>query len=248
MLTVNWFDSGEIGLARNSNVFLLAKWIDTGPAMSYLESACPAEGYELCPYVKALRGLTHDDLKWAGESPFHKIGTFDQLEPEARRIVRSTLQTYPLEILQRAILDAGRQLFRFATGEGLSPYFAQMVAERVDPIFGPEVANSLLESKQGQGRLPVGGFRSLHLVAVILAFVFCAWTIVVRKQCLPGKLVTLYAFVAAGVIWNATVTGGLAGPYDRYLARVIWLVCFAALIGYRYVPWLPERRRNSSSG
>jgi hypothetical protein len=41
--------------------------------------------------------------------------------------------------------------------------------------------------------------------------------------------------VIAGVVWNATVTGGLSGPYDRYLARVIWLLCFAALIGYRYV-------------
>ena len=235
MLTVNWLDSREIGLARNSNVFLLAKWINDGPALSYLESACPAAGYTLCAYVNELHGLTQDDLKWEGDSPFQKIGTFDQLEPEARRIVWSTLRTHTLEILQRSILDAGRQLFQFATGDGLSPYFAQMVADRAYPIFGPEVANSLLDSKQGQGQLPVGGFRQLHLVAVILAVVFGAWTVVARRQWLPGKLVTLYAFVIAGVVWNATVTGGLSGPYDRYLARVIWLLCFAALIGYRYV-------------
>jgi hypothetical protein len=27
------------------------------------------------------------------------------------------------------------------------------------------------------------------------------------------------------------VTGALSGPYDRYLARVIWLVCFVGLLG-----------------
>jgi hypothetical protein len=247
MLTVNWLDSREIGLARNSSVFLLAKWIDDGPALSYLESACPAAGYALCAYVKELHGLTHDDLKWQADSPFQKIGTFDQLEPEARRIVWSTLRTHTPEILQRAILDAGRQLFQFATGDGLSPYFAQMVADRVYPFFGPEVANSLLNSKQGQGRLPVGDFSQLHLVAVILAVVFGAWTVVARRQWLPGKLVTLYAFVIAGVVWNATVTGGLSGPYDRYLARVIWLLCFAALIGYRYVA-LKKKPRGNVSG
>lgn len=247
MVTVNWLDSREIGLARNSNVFLLAKWIDDGPALSYLESACPAAGYTLCAYVKELDGLTHDDLKWEGDSPFQKIGTFDQFEPEARRIVWSTLRTHTLEILQRSIVDAGRQLFRFGTGDGLSPYFAQMVADRAYPIFGPEVANSLLDSKQGQGQLPVDGFRQLHLVAVILAVIFGAWTVVARRQWLPSKLITLYAFVIAGVVWNAAVTGGLSGPYDRYLARVIWLLCFAALIGYRYIARLPEPSRDSRS-
>jgi hypothetical protein len=43
------------------------------------------------------------------------------------------------------------------------------------------------------------------------------------------------------------VTGGLSGPYDRYLARVIWLLCFAALIGYRYIARLPEPSRDSRS-
>jgi hypothetical protein len=32
-----------IGFARNSNVFLLAKWVDEGPALSYLKRACPTD-------------------------------------------------------------------------------------------------------------------------------------------------------------------------------------------------------------
>jgi hypothetical protein len=29
---------------------------------------------------------------------------------------------------------------------------------------------------------------------------------------------------------NAIVTGALSGPYDRYLARVIWLILFVGLV------------------
>ena len=62
---------------------------------------------------KELKGLTHDDLKWGPDSALKKVGTFDELEPEARRIVWATLLAHPFEILQRAMVDAGRQLLRF---------------------------------------------------------------------------------------------------------------------------------------
>jgi hypothetical protein len=39
--------------------------------------------YALCAHLETLRGLTHDDLKWDANSPFQKVGGFDQLEPEA---------------------------------------------------------------------------------------------------------------------------------------------------------------------
>ena len=67
MLAVNWINSGEISFARNSNVFLLAKLIDEGPAFSYLAQACPQVNYALCAHLENLRGLTHDDLKWGGQ-------------------------------------------------------------------------------------------------------------------------------------------------------------------------------------
>ena len=137
MLAVTWVDLRGIGFARNSNVFLLAKWIDEGPALSYLTRACPTAGYALCAHVEELKGLTHDDLKWGWNSPFKKVGTFDELEPEARKIVWATLLAHPFEILQRAMVDAGRQLLRFQAGDGLSQNFARMVAEHLAPVFGP---------------------------------------------------------------------------------------------------------------
>jgi len=48
-----------------------------------------------------------------------------------------------------------------------------------------------------------------------------------------------------GIVWNAIVTGALSGPYDRYLARVIWLVCFAALIALCCIARVRHPRQDS---
>ncbi len=236
MATVNWIDTGKVGLSRNTNVFFLAKWIDEGPALRYLQDACPDAGYELCAQLAALPGLTHDDLKWTSESPFNKVGSFDDLEPEARRIVSATLAAYPLDIVKDALRDTGRQLVHTATGDGLSADFAQMVAERVRPVYtdGAEVADSLTQSRQGKGELPVPQFQFLHRIFLGAALGFMAWALFARGQYLPAKLVLFAAFVGAGLLVNAAVTGGLSGPYDRYFARVVWLVGFVALLSLHY--------------
>ena len=144
-----------LSLSKNGNVFLLAKWADEGPALSYLEQSCPTVKYELCAYLGDMRGRTHDDLKWGEDSPFTKVGSsFDELEPEARRIVWETLKTYPIKILYRSLKDAGRQILRFQTGDGLTPGYARMVSPTLGEVFSPAVERSVLESKQGQGGLP----------------------------------------------------------------------------------------------
>ena len=243
MVTVNWIDTGKVGLSRNTNVFLLAKWIDEGPAFRYLQDACPDAGYELCAQLAALPGRTQDDLKWAPDSPFNKLGSFDDLEPEARSIVLATLTAYPLDLIGDALLDTGRQLLHTATGDGLSADFAAMVAERVRPVYadGDEVADALLQSRQGKAELPLQQFQFLHRGFLIIALGFIAWALFARGRYLPARLVLFAAFVAAGLLVNAAVTGGLSGPYDRYFARVVWLIGFVALMSLYYAARVDAR-------
>jgi hypothetical protein len=242
MLAVNWVNSGTPVFARNSNVFLLAKWIDEGPALAFLQKACKTEHHKLCAHLDELKGRTHDDLKWRPDSPFLKVGGFDVLESEAREIVRGTLRDHPFEILQKAFLDAGRQLLRFRTGDGLLPEYAHWVAGLLHSDFNPETALALSQSRQSQGRLPISEIRPLHLVAVIFGLIACIWTFA-RRAALPHHVVALQLFIVAGIVWNAIVTGGLSGPHDRYLARVIWLVLFVGILGLWCLARNPARGR-----
>ena len=240
MIAVNVVSSQSFVLARNSNVFLLAKWIDEGPALAYLRESCPEAGYALCEYLGELEGKSHDQPKWSGDSPFTKIGTFDQFEPEARAIVRGTLYSHPYEILREALFDAGLQLTRFQAGDGLTQECARWVGEHVGRAYGGDVGRPFLESKQARGDLPVALFRQLHLIGLAIAGALCLWCLR-RRHLLTPELSLLFLFVFVGIVWSAFVTGALSGPYDRYLARVIWLACFVALVGLFYLARLRPR-------
>jgi hypothetical protein len=52
-------------------------------------------------------------------------------------------------------------LLHLATGDGLPADFATIVADSVRPVFA-DVADSLLQSRQGKGELPLQQFRFLH--------------------------------------------------------------------------------------
>ena len=230
MFAVNWFATHGVTLARNSNAFLLAKWIDEGPALAYLKESCPSKGYTLCAHLDELEGKTHAYLKWSADSPLRKLG-FDALEPEARDIVRGTLFSRPFQIVHRGLIDFAIQLSRFQTGDGLSREFAKLVSHHLTPHYGAEVAQSILASRQGRGQLPLTEIRIVHSLALAVAAGFLLYILLLRRNAVTPDLLVFSVFVFGAVVWNAAATGALSGPYDRYLARVVWLIDFAAILG-----------------
>jgi hypothetical protein len=230
MFAVNFISAGQWKLARNSNVFMLAKWIDEGPALSHLERNCPNTQYALCDYVEELKGLTHDDLKWGGHSPFHKSGGFDSLEPEAALIIRNTFLEFPMEIIALATFDFLKQMTRFGAGDGLTPTYAKLVAPHLSGLYDPAVERAVLNSRQARGTLPIGQFRALHLAALAVSLIFCVICFIFWRGTLPTRLKASYLYLPLAIVWNAVVTGGLSGAYDRYLARVVWIIPLVAVI------------------
>jgi hypothetical protein len=231
LLAVNVANSDQFVISRNSNVFLLAKLLDEGPALSYLEEACPQAHYALCGYLSTLKGKSHDELKWGAESPFKKVGSFDELEPEARSIVWGTLLSRPREIFRHALKNGALQLSRFQAGDGLTPEFAVWVGEHVGRVYGKEVGRPFLQSNQRKGQLPITQFRCLHLAGLAIAAAVWLWLLGLRWRALTLELRVLFVYIFGVVLWSALVSASLSGAYDRYLARVIWLVCFVALTG-----------------
>ena len=227
LMAVTWIDSRQVSLAKDSDVFMLAKLIDDGPAIAYLSAVCPGVGYHLCSELQSLKGASHDELKWYGSSPFRRIDP-STLQQEAHGIVRGTLDKFPMQILKNSIKGAARQFLNFQTGEGLSPEFAKMVANHVSPYFGSDTESLLLNSQQGRGALPLDQIRFLHTFAVIIALCVCVGALFYLRG--SGLIIKFTLFIGWAMFVSAVVTGSLSGPYDRYLARVIWLICFAAIL------------------
>ena len=206
---------------------MLAKLIDEGPAIAYLDLVCPDADYRLCSELQSLKGLSHDQLKWYGSSPFRRIDP-STLQQEAREIVRGTIASFPAQILKSSLKGAARQFSKFQTGDGLSPEFAKMVASHVGNYFGPDTESLLLNSRQARGVLPLDQIRLLHTFAVVIASCVCAGALFYLRG--SGLIIRFTLFIGWAMIVSAVVTGSLSGPFDRYLARVIWLICFAAVL------------------
>ena len=70
-------------------------------------------------------------------------------------------------------------------------------------------------------------------VLSIAIVAFCAGRLTRRVgSSIPdGPRLALFTFtVCASIVANSIICGALAGPYERYQARVIWLVPFTALV------------------
>jgi hypothetical protein len=120
---------------------------------------------------------------------------------------------------------------RFQAGDGLTQEFARWVGEHVGKIYGAEIGRPFIASRQAQGDLPITPFRCLHLFGLAVSIALCLWVLLMRRDILTQQLALLYTVVFGVIVWSAIVTGALSAPYDRYMARVIWLVCFVGLVG-----------------
>jgi len=114
--------------------------------------------------------------------------------------------------------------------DGLTPTYAKLVAPHLKGIYDSAVESDLLNSRQAHGTLPIDEFRALHLAALAISLVLCIICFLFWRCALPTRLSVLYLFLPLAIIWNAAVTGGLSGAYDRYLARVIWIIPLVAII------------------
>ena len=77
------------------------------------------------------------------------------------------------------------------------------------------------------GALHLSSLRIPHYVSAILAFAFLAWHFFGGKRLRPSQWAVHDVFILiclGGIVANALVCGILAGPYDRYQLRVIWLL------------------------
>jgi len=102
--------SDRFGLSSGSSVFLLARFIEDGTALNYLEKACPQRRFSVCAYLDEFRSYPtmrtspgcrssfqpslSNHFLWDG--PLERLGGFRAEQSEASAVVAGTLSAYPL--------------------------------------------------------------------------------------------------------------------------------------------------------
>jgi hypothetical protein len=236
-------------IAPPRNTFLLARLFGDGLAQDFLRANCPQRDFVSCKY---LSNLPRDQEDFMFVHPL--IHDLDGHGDEVREIVRGTLMAYPLQFVISSVKETVRQLAAVRTGEEIRSHgsidWTIMAIQKVLPIDLP----AFLNSRQARSRLlPMA--RSAAAVDTILFWLSVAACVVFsRTRGFDRVNVFLYsAFVF--LIINAAACASLAGVFDRYQARVAWLLpfCLTAFICCRVSEWRrvvvpqPLPARNSAS-
>ena len=210
------------------NVFLLARVIYDGPGMAALRHDCPTQPWRLCRFLNSFPANS-DDFLWTADSPLHRAGGAKIVSREAAAIIQAAVLADPAGEARAAFGNAVEQLTRFASGDGLKPWPAE-VSPIIERDFPPREQAAYAAARQQSGTLSVpAALAALHTIAGLTGILWCALLLPVaakRRAACAGFLLTVLLALPV----SAMITGSLSAPHDRYQARIMWLPPFVAVL------------------
>lgn len=227
--------------------YIAAHLVDAGPGTDFLREECPGAGFELCRHVDRLPV----DWRLFLFDPDPEAGVFGAQDPAGRRRIAEQDFAFgaavfgfdPVATSWAMASDAAEQLarFRFTTVP-----FTSSEDKRVESLMPKSVTDgaraSLLYDRPA-------AFRILNFIVYVVAALSFGLVVVGMSGCGPcasiradPRRMAFAAAVIAGVALNGMICGALASPYDRFQARIVWLVPALAGIALAAAPAPPGRR------
>lgn len=215
-----------------------AHLIDMGPGSDYAKHACDPQRFVVCQYKDMF------PMYWEtfiGSTDPHNgvfaavdLDTKRKLSGEQIQFALAVAEYDPVGVSVGLLRDAAAQLVRFSLKDLIVD---QPAMNNYNSRFPPDVARHIAHSAVRQWAGTVTRLSIFYEAIVALALVCLAcFSLAYRRpdQGVPfgRENVRVAAFIVSGVVVNGLVCGLLASPYDRFQARVIWLLVFTAtLIG-----------------
>jgi len=230
----------EMGLgfvtSPSRNAFLLARLFGDGLASDFLHDNCPQSHLISCRYLSHLPTSQEHFLFWDPLYPELRNGHQDEME----KIVRGTIQAYPLRFAIDSAKDTLLQLVNFRTGDEIRSFGAREWNNGVIPRVFPGDSQAFVNSREYHDRmLPLANAASLLDTAVFWASLAICLLIAGSRR---FERVNLFFYSAlAYLAINAAVCATFAGVYDRYQNRVAWMIpfCLSGYIGCYVKNWKP---------
>jgi putative flippase GtrA len=241
----NYVFHHKLVVSRGSGVFLLAKLIDDGVALDYLETVCPERRYSICSQLPVIRAYkehltpeqerfnsTADFVLWKG--PLIAAGGYETVATYAAGVSSAAVRRQPLQFLRASARGFWKQLLTVRTGDGLFRYGDEWsITQAIASYFPARVKAAYDRSRQERGVLNFAGWSSFHTVVAALSAMLLAALLFAPST--GATLAAVMATLLAGVAANALVTGVLSSLHDRYQSRVACLLMLAAMIlSYRW--------------
>jgi len=233
--TGNWIVRGQFRPALTSESFLFARLLDAGLAGEVLDRACAERPLGLCAARPAMQRAWRpgQGYLWGQASPREALyrAAPERTRAEESEIIRRTLAERPADVLRIALWDWIRQLVRARSGDALDDPSVERVALPILREHFPSAAAAWKTSLQGH--------RQLHLLAspldrwlALFAGLASPFILLAARRRGDAVLAGLTIVIVAAVLANAAVCSLLSGVFDRYQARVTWLLPLLAILAF----------------
>lgn len=235
--TLNYIIERQFILSKGSHVFLMSHLNDTGILKKFLDENCNSPEFKNCKLCQFKDSLPNDAASFIWSSCIvDSCGGWLGSKEEYSKIISATL-TRPKYLFMNAYRSASYgliQLTRNDIGSGLSAYNEGSAPYgQIHWRFNSEL-NNYLNSKQNKWDGVELKFDVLNrinfvvLIACLLFFILIFASSVFLK--IAPKALLFILFVAMAIIANSFITAGLNCPYERYQARIVWLLPFAVIV------------------
>ncbi|MGQ3489519.1 hypothetical protein [Roseovarius pacificus] len=217
--------------------FITARLIVDGPGMTYLDENCPRPDLATCALHEALSWSDDPYRLTAAHIIFERsqnLGSFLLMTPEDQLAVAQeqrafffrVLTAYPFSTVAALAGNAATQL-KMVSVKMTIP--TQAVIRSAKSLSGL-TDDSLTVLDRGILALDRSWISTADRVhaALYLAALVAVVGLLLWPGLVAGQLKVFVLCLLAGVLVNALICGGVSQPADRYGARVIWLLPFAA--------------------
>ncbi|MEM1129225.1 MAG: hypothetical protein AAGH83_01755 [Pseudomonadota bacterium] len=244
------------GVSFTSRPHLTAHLIDDGPGSDWVKEHCGAPAGAADPNSHDLAICDHRQTlptEWRNflfaKDPAVGVYVASTTTPAQQRALSEQDTQFAIEVFKNdpmgtvsfAVTEFAAQLLRF---EGSGVPLSAVEVGRMDHLFPPRISDMAIDSRFGGADQPLILFDRLTVIGVAFGMAVMVFSLAMGMTG-RGPFVSnvasadqdgadivrpLVIFMVAGVVINAAVCGILAAPYDRFQARIIFLVPLAGLL------------------
>ncbi|HEX3859315.1 MAG TPA: hypothetical protein VHV58_06900, partial [Pseudolabrys sp.] len=216
--------TGNFAFTPGGSSFLFGRLIEDGIVARHLDDRCPDASLRICAYRNELPQEA-DDWLWANDTPFYKLGGWQDFGTEESEIIWATLARYPLMHAETAVADSVRQLFTLKTEVSTrdNAPTVETIADRLPQLLSP-----LLAGRQQTDAIDPDVLNLVHVPFAVFSIAALAGALFFRQRIeMTPQQAALCVCVLIALAANAAICSVFSHPVDRYQSRLVPLVPFA---------------------
>jgi hypothetical protein len=227
VVAANGAVTGKYGWTPGGYALSFGRMLEDGIVKRYLDDHCPDQTLRLCPYKDALPPDA-DDFFW-GEGVFDKLGRFDGMRDEMKRIALDSFAAYPWLQIKSVIYETAKQVVSVESGAGVVNWIWNTYSQIEAHV--PDAVPAMKAARQQRGQISFTAINDVQVPVAWLAMLLLpAIAVAALRRKRYADIGELAAAISLAILSNAGVFGTLATAHSRYGARMAWLAVFAVAL------------------